>query len=1128
MKEKCKRVLALFLSVNLSLSLMVTGAAAQKLSTSTASEDDYWPQGMYDRIEQTVMNAAPEVMDAGGKYVYKTTDGTFDYAVKLTDYQPHKSIEEVFEPKLDEKGTRVGTILKKVEVDDWTWAIRAALQDVTEHGGGTVVIPAGTYITGAIRFRGDNTRIHLENGAHIEFIRNLQYGTNVRENPETELPPVTPADGQWDDWYPQERTRYECRDIYGFSPLFYAYGLKNIAITGAGNGGQNPVTGDGRPSTSAEDIDGNDYEEGYIEPEAGTAISYIDGKGDSEHMRTFTVTKLPLYAEDGKTVLIPEGTQMTFNLDETGGIVPASEGKSYRDWINAKLDAWAPETERRLPDLVPLDSELLSDAQKTTRNARRINQYRPTFMEPFRCDNILISDFYLRNSPFWEVHPTYCTNIHVTGLHINSHGRNNDGCDPDSSQYILIENCIFNTGDDCIAIKCGRDNDGYEPWNKPSTHMIVRNNLMKDGHGGMVCGSEIGGGVEWIFSHNNTYDSPNLYYGLRFKTNSSRGGYIRHIYMKDTTVKAVMSAFATVNFYYDNDSDTRVPTATDIYVSNCRSPEGGFTHAPKLGLIMAKAYGSAPLSGIHFKDCEFEGFAQSPSNKEHPNRPVTNLMCVTPNGIEFDNVKVDGEIYNPPAQTEKITKLIFTASDNPNEVRTVEKPEDIEEIIKESRAANGKNWDISIVAEINGFDYKGKHYTVGDTIENSTYEGPLDGAPRGSILELINGGTLYVDGKSPYIKDADKRYPYYRESGIPAYEAFVRVNTQQNVGTQENVRDWGTSTETQDAGPNFVVDLRTPGRVSSLGGNTYAIKLRENVNMGDEYKIREPILLSKVEVTLRNGLFTDDQDFVFYTATPMITKTEIDLNNNALVVTYDRKMYPDRVAELKALDISLAADGKSVKIASDGKWSSDGRSISYAMEGAAADAGKYYTVDAFDKTSTVLSYRGRAEVIESGFTDTQAHWAKKDIDMVVEKGLITGTGAKTFSPDLPASRATAWIALAHLAGVDTTGGTNEYEKAMAWCIEKNISDGANPEGNITREEFAAMLYRFEDSPEVKSGAKAFADSDKVSDWAEDAVNWCISEGIIFGRENNTIAPQANVTRAEMVAMIARLLNHTGE
>src|SRR5690606_8932553 len=120
-----------------------------------------------------------------------------------------------------------------------------------------------------------------------------------------------------------------------------------------------------------------------------------------------------------------------------------------------------------------------------------------------------ISDVTIERAPFWLIHPLLSENIIVRGVTMESHGPNNDGCDPESCKNVLIEDCFFNTGDDCIAIKSGRNNDGRR-WNIPCENIIVRNCTMKNGHGGVVIGSEITGGCRNVWAENCTMDSPEL------------------------------------------------------------------------------------------------------------------------------------------------------------------------------------------------------------------------------------------------------------------------------------------------------------------------------------------------------------------------------------------------------------------------------------------------------------------------------------------------------------------------------------------------------------------------------------------------------------------------------------------
>jgi polygalacturonase len=150
---------------------------------------------------------------------------------------------------------------------------------------------------------------------------------------------------------------------------------------------------------------------------------------------------------------------------------------------------------------------------------------RPQFIQPYGCRNVLIEGVTLLRAPMWQVHPVLCTNVTVRGLHISSHGPNNDGCNPESCRDVLIENTYFDTGDDCIAIKSGRNADGRR-LAVPSENIVIRNCRMKDGHGGVTIGSEMSGGVRNVFVESCDMDSPELERALRLKTNALRGGFI--------------------------------------------------------------------------------------------------------------------------------------------------------------------------------------------------------------------------------------------------------------------------------------------------------------------------------------------------------------------------------------------------------------------------------------------------------------------------------------------------------------------------------------------------------------------------------------------------------------------------
>jgi len=175
---------------------------------------------------------------------------------------------------------------------------------------------------------------------------------------------------------------------------------------------------------------------------------------------------------------------------------------------------------------------------------------RPSFVEFYRCRNVLIEGVRLRRSPMWELHPTLCTNVIVRRVNILSHGPNNDGCDPESCRDVLIEGCVFDTGDDCIAIKSGRNNDGRR-LGTPSENLVIRRCAMKDGHGGVVIGSEVSGGCRYVFAEDCQMDSPNLERVLRLKSNAVRGGVIENIFMRNIGVGLVADAVLQIDFVYE-------------------------------------------------------------------------------------------------------------------------------------------------------------------------------------------------------------------------------------------------------------------------------------------------------------------------------------------------------------------------------------------------------------------------------------------------------------------------------------------------------------------------------------------------------------------------------------------------
>lgn len=229
---------------------------------------------------------------------------------------------------------------------------------------------------------------------------------------------------------------------------------------------------------------------------------------------------------------------------------------------------------------------------------------RPQFIQPNHCKNVLIEGLTLLNSPMWQVTPALCTNVIVRGLTIESSGPNTDGCDPAACRDVLIENCTFNTGDDCIAIKSGRNGDGRRV-NVPSENIIIRGCRMKNGHGGVTIGSEISGGVRNVFVTDCQMDSPHLDSAIRIKNNAMRGGTIENIHVRNIQVGQVANAGLSIDFLYEEGAAGNfVPVVRCVDIRNMRVEH---TKYP----VFLRGLKNAPIEDIRLTDCDFENTSQS-------------------------------------------------------------------------------------------------------------------------------------------------------------------------------------------------------------------------------------------------------------------------------------------------------------------------------------------------------------------------------------------------------------------------------------------------------------------------------------------------------------------------------------
>ena len=397
-------------------------------------------------------------------------------------------------------------------------AFAAAIAACHQAGGGKVLVTQGRYLSGAIHLQ-SNVNLHITKDATIAFIT----------DPNAYLPAVF--------------TRWEGMEIMGYSPLIYAYGQTNIAITGEG-------TVDGQANRTT------------WWPWKGSNFSSVD------------------WGMPG----VPTQTE--------------ARNKLMQDMENN----------------VPVAQRIYADG----------SYLRPVFIQPYLCTNVLIEGITITNAPFWLMNPVRCENVTIDAVTFASLGPNSDGCDPESCKNVVIKNCFFDTGDDCIAIKSGRNADGRR-LNIPSENILISNCKMRNDHGGVVIGSEISGGVRNVFVENCEMSSPDLDRGIRIKTNSVRGGLIENFFLRDITIGEVKTAIVIDFDYEEGDAGKFTPTVRNIDIRNliCKNAQQ---------IFQVRGYQRSPIQNLHLTDCHFKEAAKIGVLEQLDNFAATN---VTIKGVEF-------------------------------------------------------------------------------------------------------------------------------------------------------------------------------------------------------------------------------------------------------------------------------------------------------------------------------------------------------------------------------------------------------------------------------------------------------------------------------------------------------------
>lgn len=303
-----------------------------------------------------------------------------------------------------------------------------------------------------------------------------------------------------------------------------------------------------------------------------------------------------------------------------------ADNQHWWDWHHQVENAWsANKRDLQLEDRKALRDMNLNGVAVKDRVFGPGHYLRPNFVQFLRCERVLLQGVTLVNSPMWQLNPVFCKSVTVDGLTLSSHGANNDGCDPESCDGVWIKNCKFDTGDDCISLKSGRDRDGREA-DTPCQNILIEDNDFADGHGGIALGSEMSGGICRVLASGNRFSSPHLTYALRLKTNARRGGFVEQVMLCDSVMDHVHGAAVHGTMLYeDGRNGDSLPVFRDITVENVTAHGGDYG-------IFLEAFPEVPITGLVLRNITIDGARQALRSMNWQNAVVEN---VTINGKTF-------------------------------------------------------------------------------------------------------------------------------------------------------------------------------------------------------------------------------------------------------------------------------------------------------------------------------------------------------------------------------------------------------------------------------------------------------------------------------------------------------------
>ncbi|MEQ2454920.1 S-layer homology domain-containing protein [Flavonifractor hominis] len=1076
--------------------------------------------GYADTIVEHVESAVEDMQEIFDQ----RTVSILDYGAEASERVSEDDVWNWTEDELAEE-----TRLAKVN----TQAIYDAIKDVSEAGGGTVVVPAQdgkVFYTAAIHLE-DNVNLCVEEGATLAFSVNteLYQGDFMKQ---------VYGDGVDDKGL--TLTRFESVELMNYSPFIYAYGKKNVAITGGGTLDGQATVGDG--------VDGST---GVWQPWKNSGVKYYTDSEGVQHSMS-DIAQVP-----ARNKLFAQG-----QMD-----VPVSE----RQYGEAESEPW----------------EAAGDGY-----------LRPNFIQPYNCQNVLIEGIRIENSPMWEINPVLCDTVMVDGVYVESHMGNNDGCDPECTSNMVIQNSTFNVGDDCIAIKSGRNGDGLRV-DRASFNIVIQNNEMVDGHGGVTIGSEITGGVKNIFSRNNDMESSNLQVAYRFKTNYIRGGVIENIYYKGDTVNQVSTSSSShgviiVDLNYDISSEVAameevpsrlgidpssfsykayMPEFKNVVVEDLMVNEAGTTNYGGANAIKLTGFSKDGITGEHIDksgitdDCYISGFTVKNSTF---NSSKTNLALSYVDGLTLDNVTFTGGSSNSSVSNTK--NVTFTNCD-----------------------LSASNVSRSLFENLEGVSID----------EYTTFAGerPYDPLETAYDINYLASGDAEVSSKTydentvhyqlSHIKDYIVPGGGFSLDGMEESDAVVQYNKNLNtcwfqIYNMTEGNNFYFTTPIKVSGGDYTAELSYKDGASRGSFDVVLV----DTTTGTEYKLGSideaatqtgtlcySYLTPQTSVTIPEGEYylrfdcTKAGDLVaidLYLHQQGVPVTGVTLNQSSMTLYYN-----DSTQNKGTLTATITPDDATDKTVT---WSSSNPTVASVDENGTVTA-----LAAGTATITATTADGAYQascLVTSNYFENESDDVKYDVILPssLEHGTITATPAQagpnaevtlTIEPDdgyvldtltvtnqsgaqvavttvsngtctfrMPAGGATVSATFRVSGSGETpTSGTftdvaagQWYYEAVEYVSDNGIMNGIGgnlfaPTQYVTRAMVAQVLYNMEGRPAVTTSA-GFTDVSS-SDWYASAVNWAAATGLVDGYGNGRFGGNDNVTREQMVVILYRYAQYKG-